>query len=294
MLKKLKSAFFGDILSALSSLVILSLVAIALFAPALCSALDIDPTAQNLFSRLSEPDDEFWLGTDALGRDVLARLIMGARVSLSVAAAAALCSAAFGCLIGLLSGFYGGFLDRGLMRFTDAILALPLLPLLIIVSAIDFTELGLSEETINSPAFSLYKMVAIISLFAWPAAARLVRAGALSAKAQLYVLSSRALGVSERAIMIRHILPNVIAPLIVATSLAIGNIIILESSLSFLGLGISKPTSSWGSMLQGAEDFVWEAPLLAVWPGLAIFITVIAFNVLGDSLREAYNPKSTK
>lgn len=294
MTKKLKAAFFGDILSGLSTFIVSTLILTALFAPYLCEFLNIDPTKQNLFSRLAAPDNVFLLGTDSLGRDVLARLIMGARVSLSVACAAALCSALFGCFIGLVSGFYGGVLDKILMRFTDAILALPLLPLLIIISAIDFGALGLSETTVNAPAFSLYKMIVIIALFAWPAAARLVRAGALSAKQQLYVLSSRALGVGEIAIMLRHILPNVIAPLIVATSLAVGNIIILESSLSFLGLGISKPTSSWGSMLQGAEDFIWEAPFLAVWPGLAIFITVIAFNILGDSLREAYNPKTNK
>lgn len=291
-MKKLARALSQDILTIASVSVIALLMLIALFGEALCHVLGIDPEATSLFNRLQPASDAHMLGTDSLGRDVLARLIMGAQISLSVAIAAALGSALIGCLLGLVAGFYGGMTDRLLMRLTDSILALPLLPLLIILSAIDFTKLGLSADTVNSPFFSLYKMIAIIALFAWPAAARLVRAGALSAKEQLYVLSSRALGVPERRIMLRHILPNVMAPLIVATSLAIGNIIILESSLSFLGLGIQPPVASWGNMLQGAEDFIWEAPMLAVWPGLAIFITVIAFNILGDSLREAYNPKS--
>lgn len=291
-MQRLTRALWGSLVTKISSLIILLLIFVALFGQWICAQLGIDANATSLFNRLSPPDDTHYLGTDSLGRDVLARLIMGTHISLSVAAAAAICSCLLGCIIGLSSGFIGGLVDRLLMRFTDTTLALPLLPLLIIVSAIDFTKLGLSADLVQSPSFALYKIVFIITLFAWPASARLVRAGTLSAKEQLYVLSSRALGASEITIMLRHILPNVIAPLIVAASLAIGNIIILESSLSFLGLGIQPPASSWGNMLQGAEDFIWEAPYLALWPGLAIFVTVIAFNVLGDSLRESYNPKS--
>jgi peptide/nickel transport system permease protein len=288
-----KKALWNDFISKIASLVIFILLIMSFFGAWICTQLGIDPETTSLFNRLSPPSDEHILGTDSLGRDVLARLIMGTHISLSVAAAAALFSCLLGCIIGLSSGFFGRWVDRLLMRFTDTTLSLPLLPLLIIVSAIDFEKLGFSAEFVQASSFALYKIVFIIALFAWPASARLVRAGTLSAKEQLYVLSSRALGASELTIMVRHILPNVIAPLIVAASLAIGNIIILESSLSFLGLGIQPPTSSWGNMLQGAEDFIWDAPLLALWPGLAIFVTVIAFNVLGDSLREAYNPKST-
>jgi peptide/nickel transport system permease protein len=166
------------------------------------------------------------------------------------------------------------------------------LPILIIVSAIDMGKLGIPQSLIEHSFFSLYKIVLMIALFAWPLSARLVRGATLSAKENLYVLAARSLGASRLRIMIRHILPNVIAPLIVATTLAVGNVIILEASLSFLGLGVQPPVASWGNMLQGAEDFIWDAPMLALWPGLAIFITVIAFNIAGDALRQAYNPKS--
>lgn len=288
----LKRAVFGSAGSMVAAAILLLLCLIAVLGGPICAVLGIDPMQTDLLRRLGASSGAHWLGTDPLGRDVLARLIAGARVSMAIGLAGAVCAAFVGCVVGLVAGYKGGMTDRVLMRLTDTVLALPLLPLLIIVSAIDFTKIGVSAETAASPSFGLYKMVAIITVFAWPAAARLVRAGTLSARENLYVTAARALGAKEGQIMLRHVLPNVIAPLIVAATLAIGNIIILESSLSFLGLGIQPPTASWGNMLQGAEDYIWEQPWLAVWPGLAIFITVIAFNVLGDSLRRAYNPRS--
>lgn len=288
----LRRAIFSSPASMLATLFLLTLFVVALLSDSICDYLGISPSETNLFQRLKPESSEHILGTDALGRDVFARVITGTKISISVGISAALCSAFLGCLIGLISGYKGGLLDRFLMRFCDTILALPLLPLLIIISVLDFTKLGLSSEFVNSGYFSLYKIIFIISIFAWPVSARLVRASTLSAKQQLYVRAAHALGAEERYIMLKHILPNVIAPLIVATTLAIGNIIILESSLSFLGLGIQPPISSWGNMLQGAEDYIWDRPMLALWPGLCIFTTVIAFNILGDAIREAYNPRS--
>jgi peptide/nickel transport system permease protein len=290
----LKRALTSSVSSTVSFIVIIFLVLVAFGASYLCSALGLGPLEANLFKRFEPASFSpfFTLGTDALGRDVLARLIMGAQTSMIVGVSAALLTSFIGCILGLIAGFYGGLTDRFLMRVSDIILALPLLPILIIVSAIDMGKLGIPQSLIEHSFFSLYKIVLMIALFAWPLSARLVRGATLSAKENLYVLAARSLGASRLRIMIRHILPNVIAPLIVATTLAVGNVIILEASLSFLGLGVQPPVASWGNMLQGAEDFIWDAPMLALWPGLAIFITVIAFNIAGDALRQAYNPKS--
>ncbi len=290
----LRRAVFGSVGAMIAAVFLVFLCVIAVFGSVLSAWFGLDPHHTDLMARLGASTAQNPLGTDPLGRDVLARLIAGTKISMAIGLAGALCAATLGCMIGLVAGFRGGVVDRLLMRLTDTVLALPLLPLLIIVSAIDFTKIGLSADAVNSPSFGLYKMVAIITVFAWPAAARLVRAGTLGAKEQLYVTAAHALGATDIQVMIRHILPNVIAPLIVAATLAIGNIILLESSLSFLGLGIQPPTASWGNMLQGAEDYIWDRPSLALWPGLAIFATVIAFNVLGDSLRQAYNPHSNK
>ena len=177
--------------------------------------------------------------------------------------AAALCAAVIGTAIGLLAGYFGGTLDGLLMRLTDGVIALPLLPLLI-----------------------------LIALVGWTTVARLVRGTTLSLKAREFVRAAEALGAGHARIMLVHILPNAVSPIIVATTLSVGNIILLESVLSFLGLGIQPPIPSWGNMLTGAQELIWDAPTLAVYPGLLIFVTVIAFNFLGDGLQDALDPRA--
>ena len=278
---------------AVGSLVLLIVMALlSLCAPLLEHLLGIDAETANLFKRFEPPSMAHPLGTDEAGRDVLARLLHGGRVSLAVAMAAALTSAVLGTAIGLFAGYYGGWLDRFLMRFTDGIIALPLLPLLIVLAAVDLSKLGLPDSVTQSEDVSLYRIVVIISLFGWTTVARLVRAETLSLKSREFVRAAVAQGATAGRIMRTHILPNAISPIIVATTLSVGSIILFESVLSFLGLGIQPPVASWGNMLTNAQDLVWDAPLLAVWPGLMIFVTVIAFNFLGDGLQDAMDPRA--
>lgn len=275
------------------SLVILLLFAIAsACAPLVAHLLGTDAQAVDLFSRYAPPSAEHPLGTDELGRDTLLRLLYGGQVSLMVGVSSALCAAIIGTFIGIIAGFRGGWLDGFLMRFTDGIISLPLLPLLIVLAAIDPGKLGIPREIINGESFSLYRIILIIALFSWTTVARLVRAATLALREREFVMSARALGAGPGRIIWRHILPNVVTPIIIATTLAVGNVILMESVLSFLGLGIQPPVPSWGNMLTHAQEFIWDAPLLALWPGLLIFVTVIAVNFLGDGLQDALDPRA--
>jgi len=252
-----------------------------------------DPEAIDLMTRLAPPSAAHLLGTDELGRDLLARLLAGGRVSLTVAAVTASLAAVIGTGIGLVAGYVGGRADALLMRLTDGVMALPLLPLLIVLAAIDPAKLGLPERIQGSEAFAIGRIVAIIAVVGWTTVARLVRAATLSIKARDFVRAAEAVGVPPARIMLRHILPNVASPVVVATTLSVGNIILVESALSFLGLGLRPPAASWGNMLTGAMEAVWIAPSLALWPGLAIFLTVLVFNLLGDGLQSAIDPRRT-
>lgn len=263
-------------------------------APLFALLLDVDQTAVALDRRFEAPSFGHLLGTDELGRDLMLRLLYGGQVSLLVGMATALIAAVIGTTIGLLAGYYGGRLDALLMRVTDGVIALPLLPLLIIVAAIDLEKVGLPASVAQSELISLYRIIAIIALFGWTTVARLVRGAALTVREREFVLAARSMGASSLRIMTVHVLPNVVSPVIVATTLSVGQIILLESVLSFLGLGIQPPIPSWGNMLTGAQDVVWTAPALAVWPGLLIFVTVIAFNILGDGLQDALDPRAGK
>jgi peptide/nickel transport system permease protein len=280
---------------ALASLALLAiLTALALAGPWIAAWRGIDPTATDLLARFEPPSARHWLGTDDIGRDVFQRLLDGGRISLFVALAAALLSAAIGAVIGVVAGFVGGRLDALLMRLTDGVIALPLLPLLIVLAAVDVRKLGLSAEFAQSDLLSLYRIVVIVALTGWTTVARLVRAETLSLKARDFVRAATALGASPPRLMFRHILPNAASPIVVATTLSVGSIVLFESVLSFLGLGIQPPHASWGNMLTGAQDFIWNAPLLALWPGLLIFVTVIAFNFVGDGLQDALDPRAER
>jgi peptide/nickel transport system permease protein len=278
---------------AVASLLMLAALALAsLAAPLVERLLGIDANAADLFLRMQPPSAEHPLGTDELGRDLLCRLLYGGQVSLAVGLIAAVFSAVIGTTIGLVAGYAGGLADRLLMRVNDAVIALPMLPLLIVLAAVDLGKLGLPDTVVQSENVSLYRIVVIVSLFGWNTVARLVRAETLALRQREFVRAAVALGTTPRSIMWRHILPNAVSPIIVATTLSVGQIILFESTLSFLGLGIQPPTASWGNMLTNAQEVIWSAPELAVWPGLLIFLTVIAFNFLGDGLQDALDPRA--
>jgi len=280
---------------ALASLAFLTVLVVLAFAASLIAELrGVDPAATDLFRRHEPPSAERWLGTDELGRDLFQRLLDGGRVSLLVGLMGALLSAAIGAVIGVVAGYVGGRFDAVLMRFTDGVIALPLLPLLIVMAAIDPRKIGVPDDVFHSETFSLYRIVVIVALTGWTTVARLVRAETLSLKARDFTRAARAVGASPHRIMFRHILPNAAGSLMVATTMSIGGLILLESTLSFLGLGIQPPAASWGNMLTGAQDLLHDAPMLAVWPGLLIFLTVIAFNFLGDGLQDALDPRSER
>ena len=246
----------------------------------------------SLGERLVAPNLTHWLGTDELGRDLLVRLLYGGRVSLLVGLTAALAAAVIGTTLGLLAGYHGGRLDAILMRFTDGVISLPLLPLLIVLAAVDLEKLGLPAELTASEDISLYRIVAIVAIVGWTTVARLVRGTALTLREREFVLAAHAQGASGLRVMAVHILPNLFSPIVVATTLSVGNVILLESVLSFLGLGIQPPIPSWGNLLTNAQELIWTAPSLALYPGVLIFVTVIAFNFLGDGLQDALDPKA--
>jgi len=254
-----------------SAALLLLMALLALAAPLVAAALGTAPDAIDLLSRLAPPSPAHPLGTDPLGRDLLVRLLYAGRISLGLGLAVALAAGAIGTGVGLLAGYAGGRSDEVLMRATDGVIALPLLPLLIVLAAIDPAKLGLGPEVTASPLYAIGRIGLLIALVGWTTVARLVRGATLSLKEREFVRAARALGASPARIMLRHILPNLMRPLIVAVTLSVGNVILLESVLSFLGFGVMPPEPSWGNMLTGAEELIWSAPLEAVWPGLAIF-----------------------
>ncbi len=284
--------FLRHRLAVAGGIVLLVLAALTLAAPLIAAALGLDASAVDLLNRYRPPSPAHPLGTDELGRDLALRLLQGGRVSLGLGLLVAAAAAGIGTVIGLAAGYLGGRLDTLLMRLTDGVIALPLLPLLIVLAAIDPAKLGLPEALAQAPEFSFYRMAAIIALVGWTTVARLVRGATLSIREREFVRAAVALGARPGRIMAVHILPNVVSPIVVATTLSVGNIILLESVLSFLGLGIQPPIPSWGNMLTNAQELIWTAPALAVWPGLLIFVTVIAFNFLGDGLQDALDPRA--
>jgi peptide/nickel transport system permease protein len=284
--------FLRHRLGVVSAGVLVVLVLACLAAPLAATLLGHDPNLVDLFGRFAPPGAGHPLGTDELGRDLLLRLLYGGQVSLFVGLVGAVASALLGTLIGLVAGYAGGRTDALLMRLTDAVIALPLLPLLIVLAAIDLTKLGLPPDLANAEGASLYRILLIVALAGWTTVARLVRGATLSVRERDYVRAAVALGARPVRIMAAHILPNVASPIIVATTLSVGNVILTESVLSFLGLGIQPPLPSWGNMLTNAQELIWQAPALAIYPGLLIFITVIAFNFIGDALQDAMDPRA--
>ncbi|WP_237217008.1 ABC transporter permease [Falsiroseomonas oryziterrae] len=264
-------------------LVLLALLALgALLAPLAEAWLGHDPFAPDLFKRHAEASLDHPLGTDELGRDILLRLLHGARISLAVGLATALAAALLGTAIGILAAWRGGALDAVLMRLADGMLALPALPVLVVLAAADTGRIGLPR---GEPLSDILRIVVILTLFGWVGVARLARAATLSVLSRDFVRAARALGASESRVLLRHVVPNVAGPVAVATALAVAGAILAESTLSFLGLGIAPPAASWGNMLSNAQDLVFSAPWAAVWPGLAILLAVAACTLVADGLR---------
>lgn len=279
--------------AAMLGVVVLILLAMfAAGAPVYEKLMGVHVNDTDLLNRFAPPSAQHLLGTDDAGRDVLARLMYGGRISLLVGLFGAISAAMVGTLIGLVAGYYRGRTESILMRITDGVISLPILPLLIVFAAIDLQKLGFSEEFVRSSAANFYRIVLIIALVEWTTVARLVRASTLSLMTREFVLAARTQGASARHILTVHILPNTTSPIIVALSLAVGQIILLESTLSFLGLGIQPPTPSWGNMLNNAQELIARAPELAFYPGFLIFITVIAVNFVGDGLQDAFDPRA--
>jgi peptide/nickel transport system permease protein len=280
---------------AMTSLVVLALLGVFVLAAfPMIWITGIDPDATDLLSRFDPPSAQHWLGTDDAGRDELVRLMIGGQISLLVGLLATVAGGLIGLVVGVVSGYFGGRTDAILMRFTDGMIALPLLPLLIVLGALDLTKLGFSSEFAHSGAAGFWRIVIIISIVDWTSIARLVRAATLSIKERDYVRAARASGAGALYVMPTHILPNVATPIIVAFTLTVGRVILLESVLSFLGFGVVPPTPSWGNMLNNAQELVTTAPGLAVYPGLLILVTVIAVNFIGDGLQHAFDPRSER
>jgi peptide/nickel transport system permease protein len=258
----------------LGLVIILLFVAIAVLAPLIAPA---DPIQSNWSLIRKAPSAAHWLGTDELGRDLLSRILWGARASLLAGVVSVTIALALGVPIGLTAGYAGGWIEGVIMRVIDAALAIP------------FLILAIAMATFLGP--SLNNAMLAIGISSTPVFARLTRGQVLSAKHEDYVEAARALGNPPWRIAIRHILPNVLPPILVQSTLAIAGAIIAEAALSFLGLGQQPPNPSWGSMLNAARSFLAQAPWLAVAPGAAIFFVVLAFNLLGDGLRDALDPR---
>ncbi|MBR0649997.1 ABC transporter permease [Roseomonas terrae] len=265
-------------------LTLLGLLAIAaVVAPMVGDALGHDAFTPDLFARFEPPSATHPLGTDDLGRDILLRLLYGARVSLAVGLAAALAATTIGTAAGVFAAWRGGIADALVMRLADFMLALPALPLLVLLAAADPSRIGLPAR--GEAAGDVMRIVVILALFGWVGVARLARAAALATLSRDHVRAARALGATETRILRRHVLPALLPPVAVATALACAGAILAESTLSFLGLGISPPAPSWGNMLANAQELVFSAPWAAVWPGLAIMATVAGCTLVADGLR---------
>lgn len=254
------------------------LVAVTLLTPLIAP---YDPIAVDAGPQLAAPSWDHWMGTDEFGRDVFSRLLYGGRISLSIGFVAVLIAATLGTTLGATAAFFGGVVDRIIMFFTDVLLALPRLVLLL-------TIVGLFRV---QGVYGIFMIVTILGATAWMGIARIVRSEVLSLKQREFIQAAQALGLSSSRILFRHLIPNAMAPVIVFCSLAIGGTMLAEAGLSFLGLGVPPPTSTWGVMVNDGREPLRTAPWIAIFPGLAIMTAVLAFNLLGDGLRDGLDPK---
>lgn len=263
-------AFITHKIGLLGLIVVLSFVLMAIFAPIIAPH---DPIKQHIATaRLEPPSSEYWLGTDELGRDIFSRLVYGARISISIGLLAEGIALFIGIVLGSIAGYAGGWLDSLLMRITDIFFTIPTLLFLIVMVAI-------LEANLLTIALSM-------GLVNWPSEARLMRAEVLRLREQEFITAAHAIGVPPWRIIIRHLLPHTLAPMIVIGTLGIAGAILSEATLSFLGLGIQQPTPSWGTMVNQGQDYIFNAWWYSVFPGLTIMLIVLGFNFLGDMLRD--------
>jgi peptide/nickel transport system permease protein len=253
--------------------ILVALVLAAAFAPYVATH---DPNELDFFETLTPPSSQHWLGSDESGRDVFSRLLYGARVSLLVGFVSAFFSITLGIIAGGTAGYFGGIIDNVIMRITDGMLSIPIFFFMLVIMAIFGS--------------GLLQIVIVIGATTWMPIARVVRGEVIRAKEFLYTEAAIALGAKSFHIIWKHLIPQAVPSVIVAATLGVANAILLESALSYLGLGIQPPTASWGNMLQSAQSYIWTQPLLAVWPGLLIFTAVMAFNTFGDGIRDAFDP----
>ncbi len=258
----------------------IAFLAFIILASLLAPLSPYDPNAVDLLSKFEDPSAQHWFGTDNFGRDYLTRILYGGRVSLSVGILAMLVSISFGTLYGIISGSSGKLVDSLMMRFVDILMAVP--SFLIIITLNVYLNAGMAT------------MVMTISLFSWMSVARIVRAEVLSLRERDFILASKGLGAGKTWIIFKHMVKNVSSSVLVASTNSIANAILTESSLSYLGFGIKIPNASWGGMLENAQTYILTKPILAVYPGCCILLTVLCFNVLGNSLRTALDPKARR
>ncbi len=272
--RSIAGALLGHKMAVVGLAIIVGLVCMAIFAPYLAPH---DPNDQDLYRVLEGPTMEHLLGTDDVGRDLLSRVIFGARISLVIGIVSTFFSALLGSLLGLISGYRGGFADMVIMRITDTFMCLPVMVMLLVIVAV----LGPGVENI----------IIAISILTWTTFARIMRGQVLYVRELPFVEAARAAGASELRIMFREILPNVMAPIIVAVSVTLGRHIMLESIATFLGLGVQPPTPTWGKALRVGYSYLEIVPLYSIAPGLMITLAVLGFNFLGDGLRDALDPR---
>jgi peptide/nickel transport system permease protein len=263
-------------LAAIGVVLVIILVLFALFAPWIAPQ---DPAGINLPTRLSPPSHDHWFGTDELGRDILSRIIYGSRISMFVGGCVVLISLALGLIIGSIAGYYGGSIDR----FVNVVLMNAFMSFPGILLAIAFVAF-------RGPG--IFNLVLALSLGGWVGYARLVRGQVLAAREREFVEAARALGASDLRIIVRHILPNIIQPVIVQAAIGMAGAILAEATMSFLGLGVPPPTASWGTMLNDGRVHLFDAPHLVIFPALAVMVAVLSFNFIGDALRDYLDPRS--
>ena len=263
-------------LAATGAVLVVICILCALFAPWIAPQ---DPAAIDLPARLSSASHEHWLGTDELGRDILSRVIYGSRISMLVGSCVVLTSLALGLVIGSIAGYYGGTIDRFInVVLMNAFLSFP--GILLAIAFVAFRGPG------------IFNLVLALSLGGWVGYARLVRGQVLAAREREFVEAARALGASDLRIIVRHILPNIIQPVVVQAAIGMAGAILAEATMSFLGLGVPPPTASWGTMLNDGRAYLFDAPHLVVFPALAVMLAVLSFNFIGDALRDYLDPRS--
>lgn len=272
--------FFKHRLAVVAMILLTLMILLALGA----SLTPYSPTQQEPANPFQSPTSSHWFGTDELGRDIFTRILYGSRVSLIVGLISTLLTIFLGVAVGAISGYYGGLMDNILMRITDTFLTFPTIFVLIILSSL------LRELPFPWLKNSVLVVIVIIAALSWMWPARLVRSLFITLREREFVTATRALGGSSVGIIIRHILPNCLGPILVSATLQMANAIITESGLSYLGFGVQPPTPTWGAILSTAQVHVYRAPWMAIYPGVMIFITVMTINYIGDGLRDAFDP----